>query len=391
MKRAKQLIVVLVLLVGTLVASSVSAEDATWTASYWNNTTLTGDPVLVRQESDIFYEWYRQSPAPGVVNNDFFSARWERNVNFAAGTYEFKGRADDQMRIFIDGRLVIDQWYPSQQNYAKTATGRVYLTAGEHNIVVEYVEYGSHATAQVTWNRVLRPDDNVVAPPAQQEVGPWLGAYYTSSNLQGSPSFYREDAKIDFKWGTDSPAEGWDRDNFSVRWTNEVVFSPGRYRFTAIADDGVRVIINDQILINDWGNNVVHTINKEVTILDPSTSVTVEYREGIGNAEVHVYWVLVYPVGNPGTNTSGQTGGAQPFIKEAVMNTDTAVRPSFSNSAPPIAFVEAGDTVSLAGARSADSAWIRIITPKNVWGWVAASTLDTDYPLDSLQIWRSDW
>ncbi|MGB1251264.1 MAG: PA14 domain-containing protein [Candidatus Promineifilaceae bacterium] len=397
MKTAKRSLIILILLLSTLFASSVSADDATWTASYWNNTDFSGAPVLVRQESDIFYEWRRQSPAPNIVNANDFSARWERNLTFTAGTYEFKARADDQMRIFVDGRIVIDQWYAEREDHTydrrtqTTSTGLVYMTAGAHDILVEYVEFGDQATAQVTWDRVLRPNDNVAPPAATQFVGPWTGAYYPNTNLRGAPSFVREDANIDFDWERGSPATDWKKDAFSIRWTNEVKFSPGRYRFTAIADDGVRVYVNNRLLINEWADSVIHGVNREITILDDSTSLKVEYREGLGEAEVRVFWVLVYPIGNSGNNNQGETGGAVPVVKEATMSERTAVRQTFRSSAPPLTFAEKDETVRLAGSRSADSQWIRIVTAKNIWGWVPADKLQTDYPLNTLDVWRSDW
>ena len=71
-----------------------------------------------------------------------------------------------------------------------------------------------------------------------------------------------------------------------MRWTNDVQFSPGRYRFTAIADNGVRVYVNNRLIINEWADSVVHGVDREVTILGDSTPLKVEYREGIGKAEV---------------------------------------------------------------------------------------------------------
>jgi len=53
--------------------------DHGWYATYWNNTTLTGEPVLVRCESTLNHNWGGESPAPGV-NGDYFSARWMRYI-----------------------------------------------------------------------------------------------------------------------------------------------------------------------------------------------------------------------------------------------------------------------------------------------------------------------
>jgi hypothetical protein len=55
-----------------------------WQASYWNNTTLSGSPVLVRSEANLNHDWGTGSPDPSV-NADRFSARWIR-VFFALFT-----------------------------------------------------------------------------------------------------------------------------------------------------------------------------------------------------------------------------------------------------------------------------------------------------------------
>jgi len=51
-----------------------SAADNNWQAKYWNNKTLSGDPVLVRQENNLNHDWGDSRP-DGAVNNDNFSAR----------------------------------------------------------------------------------------------------------------------------------------------------------------------------------------------------------------------------------------------------------------------------------------------------------------------------
>ena len=65
--------------------------NATWQASYWNNQEQNGAPTLVRNESDINYNWGSAAPAPGI-NADHFSARWIRYVDLAAGTYRLPNR-----------------------------------------------------------------------------------------------------------------------------------------------------------------------------------------------------------------------------------------------------------------------------------------------------------
>ncbi len=394
----KQILLGLIIGLGLmLTVAPTEAAGTWWEASYWDNTEFEGDPVLVRREADLFYEWGRQSPAPGIVPADSFSVTWERTVDFNAGTYEFKVRADDMMRLYVDDQLIIDLWYPDREHdYINrpqlTLTGTAYMSQGNHDIRVEYVEFGDQATAELTWDRVLRDDRNggqAVAPATT--LGPWTGAYYANTNLRDSPSFVREDAAIDFDWGTDSPSDGWHKDSFSVRWTNDMRFSAGRYRFTLVVDDGAKLYVDDKLVINSWKDGTVRTVTGDMTLLDGDVPVVVEYREGRGGARVHFSWVLVYPLGNSTTTPSNEAANPTPVLAEGTLNTKTAVRQTFSADAPPIRYFEAGTVMKLAGQRSADSEWVRVVTPNNIWGWISAESLDTDYPIDALDVWRTDW
>ena len=91
-------------------------ETIDWQATYFNNTDLSGAAVLVRGEPrgpqayPLDYNWGEGSPAPGVVNNDFFSGRWVGSFHFDPGDYTFQVNVDDGASLFIDGIRVIDAW-----------------------------------------------------------------------------------------------------------------------------------------------------------------------------------------------------------------------------------------------------------------------------------------
>ncbi|MDP9348567.1 MAG: PA14 domain-containing protein, partial [Gemmatimonadota bacterium] len=80
--------------------------------------------------------------------SDQFSARWVGKHSFNAGTYEFKVTADDGIRLWVDGQLLIDQW---KDQAPTTYTASVSLTAGEHEVKTEYYENGGGAVARVSW------------------------------------------------------------------------------------------------------------------------------------------------------------------------------------------------------------------------------------------------
>src|SRR5687767_7863144 len=68
---------------------------------------------------------------------------------------------------------------------------------------------------------VLMTAPPVTAAPAAAGDS-WRGSYFANATLAGTPALVRDDAAIDFDWGSGAPAPGLPVDNFSVRWTRDV-------------------------------------------------------------------------------------------------------------------------------------------------------------------------
>jgi len=154
--------VVIGLLVVALLAPArahhAAAATATWSATYFNNKTLTGPSVLARDDgANIDFAW-AGSPGPGV-NADNFSVRWTRTIDFVAGVYEFSTVSDDGARVFLDGSataLPLDAWY----DQAPTAHSAVHrMTAGPHVVTVEFYDAAGGATIHFWLTRRQELDD----------------------------------------------------------------------------------------------------------------------------------------------------------------------------------------------------------------------------------------
>ena len=66
--------------------------------------------------------------------------------------------------------------------------------------------------------------------------------------------------KIDFDWSGKGPAPGVGATNFSIRWTGRIrPETTGKYMFSAGADDGVRVFLDANRIINDWSDHAFKT------------------------------------------------------------------------------------------------------------------------------------
>lgn len=166
----------LALLTG-LAAQPAAAQSTTWTAEYFNNTSLAGPPVLVRAETSAGGEWGYGSPGPGVVA-DNFSARWSTTAYVSAGSYQITVRADDGVRVWIDGVAYINEWH--------LATGRIYqatisLTEGNHTFVVELFE-----AAEVAF--LLYNFDPVSAAPPPGTAQATVTAQFLNVRAQPNPT-----------------------------------------------------------------------------------------------------------------------------------------------------------------------------------------------------------
>jgi hypothetical protein len=112
-----------------------------------NLTTL----AISRTDAAVNFMWDSGSPDPTVAA-DHFSARWEGSWNFiTGGTYRFYATASDGIRVYIDGTLLIDQWHDGSET---SYTADTSVTAGVHDIKVEYYNNTGDATAIVSWSLV---------------------------------------------------------------------------------------------------------------------------------------------------------------------------------------------------------------------------------------------
>ena len=253
----------------------VSPTPATtgWRAEYFNNPGLAGNPAAVRNDPMLSFDWGNNPPASGILA-DGFSVCWTQTVLLAAGTYRFNVTADDGVRVWVDGELIIDEWHGAQ---AVTYSAERTLSAGDHKVVVTYYELWGNARIQFWWER-------------QGDFPQWRGEYFGNPQLSGSPTLTRNDAAITFVWGQSAPAAGLPSDKFSVRWTRTLAFDAGTYRFRVLVDDGARVFVDGTRIIDVWTNGSAREVSADVAIAAGYHTVVVEYYDASGDAVIQLSW-----------------------------------------------------------------------------------------------------
>jgi hypothetical protein len=250
------------------------ASQSDWKGEYWSNPSLDGYPALIRNDPAINFNWGMDGPGGGVPS-DYFSARWTRNVYFDAGSYRFHAWVDDGVRIWVDDQRVLDAW--SDHSLHEVTETRS-LSRGTHTVKVEYYDSRFDAQINVWWERVANPS-----------YPEWEGQYWANYLLGGDPTLVRNDSKLDFDWGKGSPGEHVPADNFSARWTRDVKFDSGTYRFYAYADDGVRLYIDGKRVLDEWHSSQDRTYTVDVH-LSGEHKIKVEFYERYGDARLHVWW-----------------------------------------------------------------------------------------------------
>ena len=148
-------------------------------------------------------------------------------------------------------------------------------------------------TAQATDNlgaTTVSPSQTVVISTAGAGNG-LTGIYFTDRNLANA-AVTRTDSTVDFDWGTGAPASGIGADNFSARWTGQVQaqFSE-TYTFTTLSDDGIRLWVNGQQLINNWTDHAPIENSGTITLLaGQKYDVKMEFYENGGGAVAKLSW-----------------------------------------------------------------------------------------------------
>jgi len=277
-----------------------------WRGVYYDNPDMAGGPTLERNDPEIDFDWGTAPPVDWMPDGNF-SVRWSRTVTFDPGYYIFKVQSDDGMRFWMDDALLIDKW--RQMKPDLHYLDGVYLE-GSHELVVEYFERNGSASIHFWWEASRA--DGVMPRVADPTVDPWLVEFFANPELEGKPTLSRIDEALDYDWGTDAPAPGLPTDGFSVRWTQMIAFEEGTYRFATATDDGVRLWVDDQLLIDAWQPmRSSHTTT--ISLIQGNHEVRMESFDRSGTAMARLTWERIshaasYPSSAPsGTPPAEET------------------------------------------------------------------------------------
>ena len=145
---------------------------------------------------------------------------------------------------------------------------------------------------------LLRPasvqGDAALSPEvATSACASWQASYFDDTRGYSAPPVVeRQDPMIDFDWGYGSPDPSIPPDYFSASWTRTVDLEPGTYRFTTTTDDGVRLWVGGQLVIDQWRDQWAQSHSGTIYV-PGEVEIHMETYEHTGVAAVRLRWTRV--------------------------------------------------------------------------------------------------
>jgi len=115
-------------------AESVPSIFTSWVGQYFNNDALNYPAMAVRGDSSLNFRWNGSAPAPGMGRE--FTSRWTRIFALTEGEFVFNIEAVGGLRLWMDGKLELDEWDSTGVLIQHEAT--IHATSGLHRVEVEY-------------------------------------------------------------------------------------------------------------------------------------------------------------------------------------------------------------------------------------------------------------
>jgi glucose/arabinose dehydrogenase len=163
--------------------------------------------------------------------------------------------------------------------------------------------------------------------PTSCPAGEYLAEYFPDTTPTGAAATrVCEAAPLDHDWGAGGPA-GVGVDGFSARWTGTFSFpTQSTYTFTAETDDGMRVWVDDAILIDEWRNqSATFTASRSLTA--GSHAVKVEYYEGIQGGKAKLSWAGEVTNAPPEPTIAGPAEGTTWKVGDTINFSGSATDP----------------------------------------------------------------
>ncbi|MCG8922254.1 PA14 domain-containing protein [Lentzea sp. CC55] len=251
---------------------------------------------------------------------------------------------DDAFRLLSStdatGRTTSQTWNVKDQLLTSTdAAGRVSTTV--YDAQDRPTDNYGPGPASCFTGQALKPECVTTVPHTKTAFDEGLNglavSFYDNKDMIGAPKVFQTGLAADGtfvrNWGEAVPVAGIPADGYSLRATGDIVFpEAGNYKLRVVADDGVRVWIDDATVIDDWIDTGAKW--REATVNSPSAGaakkIRVEYYDLTSFAQLELHWTTpggtqeVVPAtslkpkyGHTTSTTKGESLGLQPQVSSS--------------------------------------------------------------------------
>lgn len=233
-----------------------SLTTTSWLNIFYPNKNASGNGKLLGATSTIQNNWGKNSPMAGIPANGFsasFLKKIAGNQDYFVSTF-----ADDGVRVKVDGNTVLNRWKNSSGTYDKALITN--LNANQHTIQTDYYDNNGNA--------------NVFADV--QSLGNWIAYYYNNKNVSGVPVTSNvinnsNSMTLTQNYGKNAPAAKVNKEEFSARYVTAKKLDAGEYVIRGLSDDGIRVYIDGQLVIDQWEKGTYREKATKVKISDTNS------------------------------------------------------------------------------------------------------------------------
>ncbi len=218
------------------------------TGEYFDNPDLKGSPVVTKVDPAIQMFWRLESPGEGIPN-DNFSVRWTGEIiPKVSGSYEIGLFTDEKGRLYVNDKLVIDNWDPYEKNYTGTETIK-FQKDKQYRVIIEYADISEFAGVRLMWRKIEEADENTAMIDEAVEMTNRADVTIVVAGI--SPRLEGEEMRIRMEG-----FEGGDRTSLQLPKSMEEMIK----RLHATGKPVILVLTSGSALAVNWENDYIPAI-----------------------------------------------------------------------------------------------------------------------------------
>jgi hypothetical protein len=259
--------------------------DAGWSSGLGGFGTSNTPGTVVRTTWNTSDIWLRRTFNPGSLTAE------------QIGNLLWNIHHDEDVEVYLNGTPVFAAggFTSAYSHFAFSDAAKAALIVGANNTLAVHCHQttgGQYVDVGIDVENILVPPPSPPPPPAWLENGTGLHGDYFNGLAFNNLAVQRTDPFIDFNWNLGSPAPGVSNEQFSIRWTGFVQPRYSEvYTFHVTADDGCRLWINNQLLIDKWRDDSGSAVSGSVALTGGQRyAIRLEYYENSVYARAKWEW-----------------------------------------------------------------------------------------------------